>query len=350
MPNLSYKRSFKPLAGALEDRVLLSQAKLALAALVLNRATVGQSYGAAFSATHGDGNYNYTISGKLPAGISLSKTGLLTGTAQRPDSYRFTVKVTDPTVKGRHTASRTFKLLVQSGVPNQARVPANTRHTTSDVLFGNGGPSYQDVIQGQAGDCWLLSSLAITAARDAQAIESMFTDDGITLQSGAKVHDWTVRFYVGGVATYVTVNTNELPTFGGRLINAQDPHGVLWVPLAEQAYSQLPQSVQGLAWYALPVITGNANIVTDWSASGMISGLAAGRLLTVTSLPAGDSGTGTVGQLGIVPTHDYAVLGYDSAQATFTLLNPWGSTGAHGILNLTWDQLSANFDLDGSCV
>ena len=36
----------------------------------------------------------------------------------------------------------------------------------SGTLFGSGGPSYKDVFQGEEGDCWLLSVLAVTAAHD----------------------------------------------------------------------------------------------------------------------------------------------------------------------------------------
>src|SRR6202030_1842757 len=56
------------------------------------------------------------------------------------------------------------------------------------ALFGSGGPSYQDVFQGEMGDCWLLSSFAVTAANDRAVIQSMFIDDGTTLENGAQVH------------------------------------------------------------------------------------------------------------------------------------------------------------------
>ena len=48
----------------------------------------------------------------------------------------------------------------------------------SGTLFSSGGPSYKDVYQGEEGDCWLLSSFAVTAAHDPSVIQSMFTSDG----------------------------------------------------------------------------------------------------------------------------------------------------------------------------
>ena len=75
------------------------------------------------------------------------------------------------------------------------RTPTNTYTcggATGYTLFGPNGPSYTDVAQGSAGDCWFLASLAETAARDPNIIQNMFINNG----NGT----WTVRFYVNGVA------------------------------------------------------------------------------------------------------------------------------------------------------
>ena len=63
------------------------------------------------------------------------------------------------------------------------------------TLFNNGGPSYLDVEQGEVGDCWLMASLAEVAARDPQDITNMFTYDGTTVDNGATVGLYTVRFF-----------------------------------------------------------------------------------------------------------------------------------------------------------
>jgi hypothetical protein len=145
----------------------------------------------------------------------------------------------------------------------------------SGTLFGSGGPSYKDVYQGEEGDCWLLSSLAVTAAHDPSLIQSMFTSDGTQMENGVPVQVWTVRFYDNGVASYLTVN-NLLPASSGNLVYAggfqsiSNPNNVLWVELAEKAYAQLCASGWnaraesnayaslngGSASTALPVITG----------------------------------------------------------------------------------------------
>ena len=241
----------------------------------------------------------------------------------------------------------------------------------SGTLFGSSGPSYQNVYQGAEGDCWLLASFGVTAANDPSVIQSMFISDGTTVENGVKVQVWTVRFYHNGVATYLTVD-NYLPASSGYFDFANmgqsvsNPNNILWVPLAEKAYAQLsaegwnqrPQSNSyaaldgGWASTVLPVLTGHAESATNSgaSASSLISALSSGTLITVGSMA-------NVASLGIVGGHDYAVLGYNASNQTFTLLNPWGwntnywydGYTAGGMLHLTWSQLSQYYYLDGNC-
>ena len=236
----------------------------------------------------------------------------------------------------------------------------------SGSLFGSGGPSYQDVAQGKVGDCWLLSSFGVTAANDPNIIQGMFTDDGVQTENGAAVHVWTVCFYHNGAPSYVTVD-NYVPEINGSYIYADfgqslsNTSTVLWVPLLEKAYAQLCASGWnqrpafnaygsldgGNAASCLPIITGgtenSGNFLLNQTA--FIAAIAAGNLFTVATASGNAS-------LGIVPSHNYAVLGYDASTQTYTLLNPWGwnnTSGYPGILNLTWAQLTANFMHDGNC-
>jgi hypothetical protein len=84
----------------------------------------------------------------------------------------------------------------------------------SGSLFGPGGPSYLDVQQGAAGDCWLMASLAEVAARDPHDITNMFTYNGTIYVNGKQVGLYRVRFFSpSGAPEYVTVDT-ELPSGG----------------------------------------------------------------------------------------------------------------------------------------
>ena len=110
-----------------------------------------------------------------------------------------------------------------------------TYEVVSGSLFANNTPSYNDVVQGGVGDCYLLSALGAIADSSPAAIRNMFIANG----DGT----WTVRFYWNGSPDYVTVD-DQLPVYYGDLFYAghgeayNNPANVLWVPLAEKAYAQ----------------------------------------------------------------------------------------------------------------
>jgi hypothetical protein len=234
-----------------------------------------------------------------------------------------------------------------------------------DTLFGPGGPSFADVAQGSAGDCWYLASLAETAARDPQIIENMFipNDNGT----------WTVCFYINGTPDYVTVN-DQLP------VSAADPSyndgfafddplgGILWVALAEKAFAQENLSGQidtsqpgedsyealngGEPSVALAAITGLSSVYFDvtpgQTAQQIAEALQAGDLVCIDT----PDSSGIDPQL--VGGHCYAVVGYDpSSSLPFEVLNPWGvrtydMTGGqyYGLFTANGTFLEENF-VDG---
>jgi hypothetical protein len=229
------------------------------------------------------------------------------------------------------------------------------------VLFSSAGPGYPDVRQGALGDCYLLAAMGETALRAPQLIRSMFIDNGD--------QTWTVRYYVNGGATYVTVD-RYLPTnSSGRFIFANygdsvsNPSEVLWVALAEKGYVQLNESgVLGRTWasstnsysaiaggyiaHGLRQISGSNtllgrslvfnDVVNAWN-SGKLIGFAS------RSSGAGDN---------IVGGHAYALVGYNAAARTFTVFNPWGLNNGHdsGLITLSWDRIVADFSYWDSTV
>ena len=220
-----------------------------------------------------------------------------------------------------------------------ANPAANTGYSPAPAgapLFNNGGPSYLDVEQGAVGDCWLMASLAEVAARDPQDIRNMFTYDGTTVDNGATVGLYTVRFFnTSGSAVYVQVDT-ELPSGGEYYDHVDNDLGtqVLWVALAEKAYAvanglgyvttshEYQNSYNALdgGWpsWALQAITGkpagdysinSTNLVSDWNSGDLI--------VLCTSTPTSSY---------IVGSHCYAVVGYNaSSSQPFEVFNPWGT-------------------------
>ena len=98
-------------------------------------------------------------------------------------------------------------------------------------------PVYTDVRQGHVGDCYLMSGLAEIAMHNRAAIQNMFIVNG----DGT----YTVRFYNGRQADYVTVDSYLPANDQGEYVFAnhgqslEDTTIALWVPLAEKAYAQI---------------------------------------------------------------------------------------------------------------
>ncbi|MDB5589087.1 MAG: hypothetical protein JWP26_4057, partial [Devosia sp.] len=94
---------------------------IAAAAIVFNTATLpdahpGQAYGAISlpAPTGGTAPYSFADGGGLPAGISLSPLGVLSGTPSAAGPYSFTVSVADSsTGTGPYSAVQSFQIVVQ---------------------------------------------------------------------------------------------------------------------------------------------------------------------------------------------------------------------------------------------
>lgn len=261
---------------------------------------------------------------------------------------------------------------------NTVSVNASYWQVNNLPLFAAGGPVYQDVQQGQVGDCWLLASLAEVADRNPTAIRNMFIDNG----DGT----YTVRFFNGGVADYVTVD-NYLPglpkdyKYITQFYSVYDhPINDMWVALAEKAYAQecasgwigthMPgsNSYQALngedPYYAMAAITGNRTsdfTITSYlvtyptiykisNVSGVYTAWSQGQYVVLTTpddRPTSIAGI-AIQPLQVVPDHVYAVVGYSSG--TFTLFNPWGTGGGYhngrfyaGTFTGNLDAIAANF-------
>jgi hypothetical protein len=214
----------------------------------------------------------------------------------------------------------------------------------SGTLFGQNGPSYLDVQQGAEADCWLMASLAATAARVPTDITSMFTYDGTAVENGSQVGVYTVRFYdSNGTAQYVTVDT-ELPS-GGSYYD-RPVNGVLWAALAEKAYAvangygfvtgRIANSndydalgnkadsqgrAGGIAAWALQAITGQAAGSYNLDPNGVVNAWNAGQLVVLCT----PQTPGPYASPYIVSWHCYALVNYNPSNSyPFLIFNPWG--------------------------
>ncbi len=214
----------------------------------------------------------------------------------------------------------------------------------SDPLFGPIGPAYTDMEQGDLGDCYLISSLGAIAKASPQAIENMFVNNG----DGT----YTVRFYVNGVADYVTVNTS-LPTYDGSPIyEGLGAGNSLWLPLAEKAYAQWNEtgnegrdgtntyaSIEGGWMSDVDAQVLGAGAQDYWNLNSSAQQALIAGMTDPSDAVTIATNTHTSRSSGLVGDHAYMVLGYDSANGTFQLYNPWGVDQPPA---LSWQQLQAN--------
>ena len=207
----------------------------------------------------------------------------------------------------------------------------------ADPLFAPGGPSINDVSQGELGDCYLLAALSSVAK----------TDPALIRQSVAANANgtYTVKFAGGGghAKAAVTVDA-DLPTIAdGRPAYAQlGSDDSLWVAVVEKAYAD----------YVNPKADSYATIAGGWmgdvfsslglKASATFSAASATSLATLVQkdLKAGDfvtMGTTTgsaVNRTPLVGGHAYEIdsvtLDANGTVTAITLRNPWGNDLASG--------------------
>lgn len=225
----------------------------------------------------------------------------------------------------------------------------------SGTLFVN-GTTYADIKQGYLGDCYFMSTLGEVALRNPGAITNMFIVNG----DGT----YTVKFFNNGQANYVTVDS-YLPTdSSGRAIYAglgmvyNNTSNELWTALAEKAYVQLNE----LGWERVGLSGNGQNAYASisggyvYAAQGQVTGqntvafaMTSGSTSFNTFVTAWNQGKSigfasksTPASSTVVGGHAYAVVGYNAANQTVTLFNPWGIQ--YGLLTLSWSQIKANFD------
>ena len=175
---------------------------------------------------------------------------------------------------------------------------------------------------------------------------------------------YTVKFYQGSTAHYVTVDS-YLPTNGNGSaiyasmgLNYANTSGELWVALAEKAFVQLhemgwvrsglPGNGQnsytgiegGYIYAALGQVSGQSTIAFAMTSSStsfntFVTAYNAGKSIGFASYQTTPAGSGVVG------SHAYAVIGYNSTNQTVTLYNPWGTS--YPTLTLTWSQVQSSF-------
>jgi len=248
------------------------------------------------------------------------------------------------------------------GIRTNLADPAGMKGDNVQYRWVSGGRLYQDgvgpadVVQGQAGDCYLLSVLTSLGRNHRELLKSAITPLG----DGT----YKVRFYQPDAQgqmqpVYVRVD-GQLPFRGNVARYARSPNQrELWVAVMEKAYAQWKGGYEaigrgGYAGQVMTELTGRPHsfqwIEPSQDAAQLYgqlqAALAEGKIVSI--------GTPDSHALprGLVKAHAYAVLGVEEKDGKQVLLvrNPWGNTEPgndgrnDGFFRVTPQQLVKWFD------
>ena len=220
--------------------------------------TQGVSYGQQLSATGGTGSYSWnTVSGSWPSGISLSSTGVVSGTPTGDGTFNATVRVSS----GGQTASRAYQLTIAP--------PPVSITTTSPLPNGTQGVAYSQQLGATGG----------TGSYTWTTISGSWPT-GISLSSGGVVSgtptvtgifNATAQVSSGGQtasrAYQLTVNPQALSI----TTTSPLPNGTQGV-----AYSQQLNAAGGTGSYTWSTISGSWPGGISLSGAGVVSGTPTG--------------------------------------------------------------------------
>ncbi|PZR17622.1 MAG: hypothetical protein DI536_04735 [Archangium gephyra] len=250
------------------------------------------------------------------ANITGTTTTPTTPTVTPPPTPAITnPSIADPAVLTKHTTDTTWKP-VEGG-----------------KLFVD-GVSYDDVVQGSIGDCYLVSALSAVAQTNPKAIENAIKDNG----DGT----YTVRFYEKNSTKQVEIKIDgdvaQSATGSQRYGKSRDSKE-LWVGLIEKAYAQWKGGYEAIGNGGYPgeviqALTGrstsySSNSYADSTFAKIQRGGQNGKPMTAVTYGK-DSGVDYNGT-GVYAWHAYTVLGAteEAGQKYVQLRNPWGSS-EHG--------------------
>ena len=215
---------------------------------------MGAAYSQSLSATGGTGGYTWSVStGSLPAGLSLSSAGAISGTPTAPGTASFTVQVTDSA-----NTSTTKPLSI-------AVAPAALSITTSSLPGGTVGASYSQSLSatgGTGGYTWSVSTGSLPAGL------SLATTGAIT---GTPTASGTASFTVQATDSANTSTTKPLSIAIApaalSITTSSLPGGTVGA-----SYSQGLSATGGTGGYGWSIASGSLPSGLSLSDTGIVSG------------------------------------------------------------------------------
>ncbi|GGA76494.1 hypothetical protein GCM10011507_29860 [Edaphobacter acidisoli] len=190
-PSQSASASYSMVVNAASNNAS-SVTGLLLSAATLPEASVGQSYAASLVANGGTAPYAWTvISGGLPTGVTLSPSGVFSGTPSVSGTFSFTVSVTDsgnPAQKATASDSITVQAPSRGGSGGTTTTSGGSSGTTT-TSSGSGGTTTTTTSGGSSGTT---VTLAITTTWLPQGIDGTAYSTQLQGSGGTPAYTWSI--------------------------------------------------------------------------------------------------------------------------------------------------------------
>ena len=250
----------------------------------LPAATLGSVYSATLTGGGGLAPYGSfrVVTGTLPAGLSISNAGVISGTPTTAASSTFIVQVTDSTPSpGPYTGAQSYTLVVN---------PAIVVLPVSPLPAGNVGLAYSQAITATGGESPY--TFAVTTGTLPPGIT--LTPAGVLAGTGTKAGVYTFAITATDSSTgsgpYTGVTSYSLTIGAATVVLAPTtlPAAVLLAP-----YSEAITASGGTAPYTFAVTTGTLPAGITLATDGTLSGTPTVNGTTPFTITATDSSTGT---------------------------------------------------------
>ncbi|WP_422403825.1 putative Ig domain-containing protein [Pseudomonas sp. GZD-209] len=227
---------------------------ISVAPVSLSNGSYGVPYSQSISASGGSAPYSYAVSaGSLPSGMTLSPSGLVTGTPSATGTYNFTLTATDANT---FSGQRAYTLVIAA--PTLSLSPAS-------LPVGNAGSSYSQTFATSGGIAPYSYTLSSGALPSGLSLSSSGTLSGVPTVSGS--FNFTVQ---SSDANSQVATRSYTLTIGAPTVSITPPN--LNALTQDVAYSQTLTASGGTAPYSFAVTSGAVPSGLSLSASGVLSG------------------------------------------------------------------------------
>ncbi len=249
-----------PYAGSHAYVLTVASPAIIVNPATLANGTVGVAYTQAFTATGGQAPYAYAVTaGTLPAGLTLSATGQLTGKPTQAGSFPLTVTATDHSA-GAFSGNDSFTLVIAAPTLAMTTTLPNATAQTSyaQTLTASGGtaPYGFTVTAGTLPDGLTLTPAGLLSGQATTVGAYAFTITATDSSTGA-----SAPFQVSQAFSF---NVNPKPV---TVTTATIPSGKVGV-----AYSQTIAAAGGVGPYAFDISAGALPAGLALASDGTLSG------------------------------------------------------------------------------